>query len=229
MRDGNAETRDGIRWGRDALGDQFEPTTEFEAVLIQRLKAVTAQAEADRARATGDRARAASEREELATELRSAHLDHLTGAYRREMGRLAISNEIERARRSDQGLVLAFVDVDRLKAINDNEGHAAGDRVLQTVVQAIRTNLRSFDPVSRYGGDEFVCGLAGVDLLEAKRRFSSINAAIKAEVHVEISVGLAELADGDTVDRLTERADMAMLRVKARHHAAVERHETPSS
>ena len=204
----------------------FKATTEVEAALIKLLDEATARAAADRARAAADRARAARERDELQAQLRSAHLDHLTGAYRREMGRLAISNEIERSRRSEKGLVLAFVDVDRLKAVNDRDGHAAGDRVLQTVAQAIRTNLRSFDPIVRHGGDEFVCALAGVELLEAKRRFASINAAIEVESHVAISVGLAELADGDTVDRLTERADMAMLRVKARHHAAVDRRAT---
>jgi diguanylate cyclase (GGDEF)-like protein len=135
------------------------------------------------------------------------------------MGRLAISHEIDRARRSDGRFVLAFVDVDDLKTINDRDGHAAGDRVLKTVVSAIRTRLRSFDPIMRYGGDEFVCGLSGTDLSEAERRFESIGIAIEADAHVGISVGLAALATGDTPERLAERADAAMLAVKARHHS----------
>ena len=173
----------------------------------------------DRERAARDRANAAREKSGLQAALRSAHLDELTGAYRREMGRMAMSLEIDRARRADGRLVVAFVDVDGLKDLNDRAGHAAGDRALQTVVTAIRRRLRSFDPITRYGGDEFVCGLGGTDVAEAKRRFALIGAAIKAGVGVGISVGLVALAEGDDADQLTERADIAMLRVKARHHA----------
>jgi diguanylate cyclase (GGDEF)-like protein len=135
------------------------------------------------------------------------------------MGQLAISHEIDRVRRSDGRFVLAFVDVDRLKLVNDRQGHAAGDRVLKSVVEAIRTRLRSYDPIIRYGGDEFLCGLAGIGLAEARRRFDSIGVAIKADARVGISVGLAVLAAGDTVDQLTERADAAMLEIKATHHS----------
>jgi diguanylate cyclase (GGDEF)-like protein len=102
--------------------------------------------------------------------------------------------------------------------VNDTDGHAAGDRVLQTVVHTIRSRLRSFDPIIRYGGDEFVCGLSGTDVDEAERRFDSIGIAIEADARVGISVGLAALAEGDTADELTERADAAMLQIKARHH-----------
>jgi diguanylate cyclase (GGDEF)-like protein len=152
--------------------------------------------------------------------LRSAHLDELTGVYRREMGRLALSNEIARARRSDGRFVVAFVDVDRLKTVNDRDGHAAGDRVLQTIVREIRSRVRSFDPIIRYGGDEFVCGISGTDIEEAGRRFEAIGTAIEADAGVGISVGLAALEGDETPDQLTERADAAMLRVKVQHHRA---------
>jgi diguanylate cyclase (GGDEF)-like protein len=206
--------------------DESAATTESEASLMKQLDELATRAAADRARAAADRERAAKDRAEAArerarleAELRSAHLDELTGAYRREMGQLALSHEIDRARRSDGRFVVAFVDVDRLKDVNDHDGHAAGDRVLQTVVRAIRTRLRSFDPIIRYGGDEFVCGLGGTDVAEAERRFESIEVAIESETSVGISVGLAVLADGDTAQQLTERADAAMLEVKAAHHS----------
>jgi diguanylate cyclase (GGDEF)-like protein len=226
-RDRTAVQRDGTSQARDANGsDPALGSLESDASLLAQLEEVRAQAAADRARAAADRARAAQdrlkaarERDRLEAELRSAHLDELTGAYRREMGRLALSNEIDRARRSNGRFVLAFIDVDRLKIVNDREGHAAGDRVLKSVVTAMRTRLRSFDPIVRHGGDEFVCGMTGTDLEEAERRFELIEAAIEADARVGISVGLAVLAIGDTVDDLTERADAAMLEVKARHHA----------
>jgi diguanylate cyclase (GGDEF)-like protein len=228
-RDRVAEIRDEGGRGRDAHStDLALPSNDREAKLLQELEKLRAHAAEERARAAEDRARATAdrvsakrERERLEAALEAAHLDELTGAYRREMGRLALSHEIDRARRSDGRFVVAFVDVDRLKAVNDRDGHAAGDRVLQSVVQAIRTRLRSFDPIIRYGGDEFVCGLAGTDITEAERRFDLIGIAEEADARVGISVGLAELKPGDTADALTERADVAMLEVKATHHSAL--------
>jgi diguanylate cyclase (GGDEF)-like protein len=225
-RDANAQLRDVTGSIRDASSsDAAGPSTPAPEALLKELEDVRAQAAADRAVAAADRARAAMdranaarERAKLEAELRSAHLDELTGAYRREMGQLALSHEIDRARRSDGRFVLAFVDVDRLKEVNDRDGHAAGDRVLQVVVREIRSNLRSFDPIIRYGGDEFVAGLGGTDLEEAQRRFEKIGIAIEGDAKVGISVGLAVLAPDDTPDQLTERADAAMLQVKARHH-----------
>ena len=190
----------------------------------EKLEQVRARAAADRTRAAVDRDRAAQDRAHAArararleSELYSAHLDDLTGAFRREAGRLALTHEIERARRADGRFVIAFVDVDRMKHTNDKEGHAAGDRVLQTLVWAMRSQLRSYDPVVRYGGDEFVCGLGGVDLDEVERRFDAIGRAVQIDVGVGISVGLAALAAEDTLDELTARADIALLMAKKRH------------
>jgi diguanylate cyclase (GGDEF)-like protein len=222
-RDRMAEIRDEGGRGRDAHAVNLEqPSSEREAQLLRELEALRAQAAADRvraaedrARAAADRAKAARERARLEAELQAAHLDELTGAYRREMGRLAITHEIERVRRSGGPFVVAFVDVDELKTVNDRDGHAAGDRVLQSVVRAMRARLRSFDPIIRYGGDEFVCGLGGTDLAEAERRFDAIGVAVQGDAGVGISVGLAELEPGDTADALTERADAAMLKIRA--------------
>jgi diguanylate cyclase (GGDEF)-like protein len=226
-RDQIAAARDEAGRARDArVGSLANALDQPAASVTKQLFRLGLEAAADRARAAEDRERAATDRADAAREkaaleaaLQSAHLDELTGAYRREMGRMALTQEIDRARRADGRLVVAFVDVDGLKDLNDREGHAAGDRALQTVVGAIRTKLRSFDPIFRYGGDEFVCGLGGTDLAEAGRRFESIGVAIEAEAGVSISVGLVSLAAGDSADQLTERADTAMLAVKAGHHS----------
>ncbi len=238
-RDATADRRDRTAQGRDEVADlrgeqsrlarlerDRESDPPHDADLLRQLEELSAQAAADRVRAASDRARAAKdrasaarERARLEADLRSAHLDELTGTYRRELGRLALTHEIERTRRSDGRYVLAFVDVDGLKEINDRDGHAAGDLVLQAVVRAIQSRIRSFDPIIRFGGDEFVCGLAGTDLAEAERRFDMIAAAIETDARVGISVGLAVLSERDDVDDLTNRADAAMLAVKARHHS----------
>jgi diguanylate cyclase (GGDEF)-like protein len=195
-------------------------TRQLEA-LIAQATADRERAAADRARAANDRAKAARQRARLEAQLEQAHLDELTGAHRRGMGRMALAHEIDRTRRSGGAFVLAFVDVDRLKEVNDQHGHAAGDQALQTVVRLIRENLRSFDPVVRFGGDEFICGVSGANLTEARHRFGSIAVKIVRETEVDISVGFAVLKPTDTVEALTRRADVAMLRVKAWHHARV--------
>jgi diguanylate cyclase (GGDEF)-like protein len=176
-----------------------------------RLRAAT-----DRERAAQDRADAARERARLETELDHAHLDDLTGAFRREMGRLALSHETITHGGATGGFVIAFVDVDGTKGVNDRDGHAAGDHVLRTLVAAMRSHLRSFDPVVRYGGDEFVCGLGGADVEEVERRFRLIRQAVQNDVGIGISVGLATLAANETLDEVTARADAALLDAKKR-------------
>jgi diguanylate cyclase (GGDEF)-like protein len=227
-RDQTSSSRDRAARARDALIAKLaEAADEREASLIRQMDRLRAKAEADRERAAADRARAAVERANLLreqtrlqAELRSAYLDDLTGAYRRDPGRTALTNEIARARRANGRFVLAFVDVDRLKEVNDRDGHAAGDEVLRTVVSTLRKGLRSFDPIVRYGGDEFVCGVGGVSLGQARRRFGAIGGAIEARVGVGISVGFARMTKTDTADKLTGRADTAMLGVKARRHSS---------
>jgi diguanylate cyclase (GGDEF)-like protein len=146
------------------------------------------------------------------TELRRAHIDELTGALRRGAGELALETEVERAKRGDGRLVLAFVDVDSLRDVNNRDGHAAGDALLQDVVSAIRTKTRSYEPIVRYGGDEFVCAMSGVDRSQAESRFNGISDSLAGrEQGGAISVGLAELEPDDGLPELVDRADKALL------------------
>ena len=223
-RDRIAAHRDETARGRDlraaaldhAIATSNEPLSEQLERVLARAAAARDRAAADRERAAQDRADAAAERARLETELNSAHLDDLTGAFRRDTGRLALRHEIDRAMRADGRFVIAFVDVDWMKAVNDRDGHAAGDHVLKTLVWTMRSKLRSFDPVVRYGGDEFVCGIGGVDLREVDRRFEEIGRSVNHDVGVTISVGLAELEPDETLDQVTARADAALLVAKKR-------------
>jgi diguanylate cyclase (GGDEF)-like protein len=135
----------------------------------------------------------------------------LTGALRRDRGLADLEREIDRARRSDGRLVLAFIDVDGLKAINDVHGHAAGDKLLRDVGVALRAGLRSYDLVVRYGGDEFLCALPGTDLEGARRRLDEVAGNLtERSPRASLSMGLAALEDPDTLDELTARADAAL-------------------
>ncbi|MEO6495950.1 MAG: GGDEF domain-containing protein [Solirubrobacteraceae bacterium] len=176
------------------------------------------QAETDRDRAASDRTHAAIDREHAARdrrtareELERAHTDDLTGAYRRGAGENALQVEVDRAKRSGDGLILAFVDVDGLKATNDELGHTAGDARLRDVVSAMRSKLRSYEPIVRYGGDEFLCSLTGVGLPAAAARFEEINAVLGSSDRPSLSVGFAELREGESLNDLIRRADEALI------------------
>jgi diguanylate cyclase (GGDEF)-like protein len=176
-----------------------------------------ARAAEDRTQAAGDRQRSAEEREVTLAELRRAHLDELTGAFRRGSGEDALQAEIDRARRGDAALVLAFVDVDNLRRVNNRDGHPAGDALLRDVVVAIRSQIRSYEPIVRFGGDEFVCAVTGLDLAQAEERFTRIQTSLaENRASASLSFGLAELRDDDSLDELIDRADAALLEARRR-------------
>jgi diguanylate cyclase (GGDEF)-like protein len=138
-------------------------------------------------------------------------IDELTGTLRRQAGLQALEREIDRARRSADGkLVVAFIDVDDLKHLNDSQGHAAGDRLLQSVATTLRTQLRSYDLVMRWGGDEFVCVLPEAGLEGAARIVEDIEVGFAARNGYGFSTGLAALEDTDTAEDLVIRADQRL-------------------
>jgi diguanylate cyclase (GGDEF)-like protein len=111
--------------------------------------------------------------------------------------------------------VLAFVDVDDLKHTNDSKGHAAGDDALRDVVDAIRSKMRSYEPIVRFGGDEFLCALQGVDISTAEDRFDQVRETLNsAGSTASISVGFAELRADETLSELTLRSDAALKQAK---------------
>ena len=207
VRDGRAEARDGRAEARDdrAVGAEAAPY-RAEAVRDRR------EAASDRAHSAADRDAAASDRVVSAGERAVSSIDGLTGAYRRDAGTLELERETARAKRTGQPFVRAFVDVDGLKATNDSLGHPAGDQLLRQVVDTIRANVRSYDLIVRFGGDEFVCGLMDVNMEKAAERFLLVNADLAETQHASVSVGLAELAPDDSVADLIARADEALYR-----------------
>ncbi len=216
LRDLAAQARDRAADARDRLAAKHEPVAGAAEARAQAA-ADRARAAADRERVAADREQAAIDRQQLRGALSQAHLDELTGTYRRGMGTLALQQEINRARHADGRLVLAFVDVDGLKGVNDRDGHAAGDALLIDVAATIRSNLRSYDPVVRFGGDEFVCAFSDFELDGVRRRFETIQAVLEqTREGSSISVGFAELRRDDSLEDLTARGDAALYEVKRR-------------
>lgn len=128
---------------------------------------------------------------------------------------MALEHEMDRAFRAGQPLAVAFVDVDGLKAINDSRGHAAGDQMLVGVTTMLSASLRSYDLVIRFGGDEFLCVLPGLDMADANRRLDSVHSALKAATGGSVSIGIATLEQQDTAGALIARADAALYRGRA--------------
>lgn len=190
--------------------DNLRKALALSQELRERSAAARKRAAEDRFRAAEDRRIAAEERRVARAQLQSAQMDPLTGAYMRDLGYLTLENEIVRTRRSEQQFVVAFVDVDGLKQLNDEQGHAAGDNLLKKVVEVLRHELRAYDPVVRVGGDEFLCGLVGTDMATARKRAADIRSAVGVAADSSVTIGLASLEPDDSLDELISRADADM-------------------
>jgi diguanylate cyclase (GGDEF)-like protein len=131
-----------------------------------------------------------------------------TGPRPAAPGLADLDHEIDRARRTTDLLAVAYVDIVGLKLENDNNGHAAGDALLQRAVRAIRANLRSYGMIVRIGGDEFLCVMSGATIEDARQRFGAVHLALAADPDpCEIKVGFAALTPQDSAAELIERAD----------------------
>jgi len=170
----------------------------------------------DREEAALDRRQAALDRAAAAEELALEGFDYVTGALRRRVGVAAIQREMDRTARSGESLVVAFIDVDGLKRVNDELGHETGDELLRETVNAIKKRLRSYDVITRIGGDEFVCSLAGQDVAGATERFDQISARLAdGKTCACFTVGLTARRRHDSLDDLLRRADEAMRQARA--------------
>lgn len=117
-------------------------------------------------------------------------------------------------------LALAFIDVDRLKQINDSYGHAIGDLVLRRMAEVLERNLRGNDSLGRLGGDEFLLVLPNTDIYQAQiiaRRLeiATTQAEFGNRERVTISIGVVEKQAGDSRDTLLARADKKMYEQKS--------------
>jgi diguanylate cyclase (GGDEF)-like protein len=149
-----------------------------------------------------------------------ASRDGLTGLWNRDRLLEEIDRFLhERRRRDDGGGSLLFVDLDGFKAVNDSQGHAAGDELLRAVAQAIEGRVRYSDTVARIGGDEFAVLLPGATAAQAARVAEKIGAAVAAVwppgLRGGASVGIAPVEAGDrSAAEVLAAADLEMYATK---------------
>lgn len=226
-RDSAAECRDTTADARDARAVERDQSADLRDDKVARgegdptagrveARQDRQQSALDRSGSRRDRLSSASDRALSRAERADLLVDELTGAYRRAAGFLELEREIIKAERTRQPFVLGFLDVDGLKAVNDRRGHSAGDRLLRQVVDLLTGQLREYDVVVRFGGDEFVCGLPDVSLDEARQRLEHVDAALREAEDASITFGVVERRPGEGLEALIERADVAMYEVRAR-------------
>jgi diguanylate cyclase (GGDEF)-like protein len=163
-------------------------------------------------------ARAHLELVKVATELsHAATLDALTGAVNRVIFDDRLAQALARRKRNGGDLLVAVIDLDNFKAINDSHGHDCGDSALRWVADRLRANLRGEDTLGRLGGDEFgvVAEIAtgGADAVTAHVQ----RAADGFEPAFTVSVGSVLAAETDSVETVLKRADRAMYDAKRAH------------
>ena len=163
--------------------------------------------------------------------------DDLTGLVNRRRMTELLTVERERCERSGRPLVLALLDLDLFKRVNDQHGHAVGDAVLCAFAQGVEKNLRSTDVLARWGGEEFLLLLPETDaggaelLLERLRaEVASLHIACPAgHVGITVSAGLAVSLPGQPVERVIECADEALYQAKEQGRNRVVRHPQRAS
>jgi diguanylate cyclase (GGDEF)-like protein len=150
----------------------------------------------------------------------AANTDSLTGLANRRAFDVLFDEELYRSRRTGRPVALVLVDLDRLKGINDEYGHPAGDIALKVVGDLLKSNRRT-DRCARLGGDEFAVLLAEADstsaALVAERLVASIRCVAEYAFPMTLSVGIASSPDdGLTAAELHNAADVALYAAKRR-------------
>lgn len=154
---------------------------------------------------------------------RLAITDDLTGLAVRAHFEAEMERALGRAREGGPGLAVLLIDIDRFKVYNDGFGHSAGDKLLRQIGQLLRDRMRPGDMACRYGGEEFVCLLAGATPEQAAQRAEEIRQVVEQTsvllrrtiTRTTISIGVAAFPkDSSTREGLLEAADRRLYEAK---------------
>ncbi|MEO5987266.1 MAG: GGDEF domain-containing protein [Candidatus Limnocylindria bacterium] len=168
---------------------------------------------------------AGRQRRAMARAIEQARTDPLTSLFNRAQLHVTLDQEVSRTRRSDRGFCVLMIDLDGLKAINDEGGHLRGDEVLRALGRVIHHSIRTVDSAYRYGGDEFVVLLPETDIVGAFVVAEKIRAGaeevglamneVGPDPLTSVSIGLvSHPEDGLSGEELMAAADRAMYQAK---------------
>jgi diguanylate cyclase (GGDEF)-like protein len=158
-----------------------------------------------------------------------ALIDGLTGLYNKITLSAFLSKECELNERNKNQFCFAIFDLDNFKAVNDNHGHLNGDKVLKKVGEIFRKESRKSDILARFGGEEFAVILAGINRGDAFIYLDRIRQEVSSSrfpdsIRITVSIGFSQYkpANGDSMDKLINRADAALYQAKANGKNRVE-------
>jgi two-component system cell cycle response regulator len=164
--------------------------------------------------------------------------DNLTGIANRGTILDSLQTELSRASRDRRPIAVLMADADRFKQINDTRGHQAGDSVLREIAYRMKSVMRNYDAVGRYGGEEFLVVLPGCDCDGAYTQAERIREAIGIDPFraqgdvfgITCSLGFSwrAMASPEDADALIREADLALYQAKARGRNRVECYATES-
>ena len=188
---------------------------EHEQELSDRLSVLVERVQSLEQAATGMR-------EHLEEQRQKALRDPLTDLPNRAAWDDRLELEIARWQRFGGELLLAVVDIDHFKRINDSFGHLAGDRVLKIIANELRKRLRKTDFIARFGGEEFALLLPGTPAAAGLRVLDGLREGIEqcpfhfkgARIQVTLSGGLTSFVEAERAEQAFERADRALYRAK---------------
>ena len=149
-----------------------------------------------------------------------AATDPLTGLANRRGGERHIANEVSRAKREQRPLSCILMDIDRFKHVNDTFGHQAGDQILRDISGLLRRNVRAYDILVRWGGEEFLLVLPGVDRDVARVLAERVRLAVEAlDTHgigpITLSAGVARFESDYDFSTTLKTADRRLYQAKA--------------
>ncbi|MHC8347016.1 GGDEF domain-containing protein [Pseudomonas sp. RT6P73] len=161
-------------------------------------------------------------REHLEEQRQKALIDPLTSLPNRAAWTERLEHEVRQWQQHGNTLLLAMLDLDHFKRINDNYGHLAGDKVLKIIASVLRKRLRGTDFIARFGGEEFVLLMPAMPLAAGAKLLESLRASIEAcpfhfkgeRVTITISMGVTAFKAGEHSDLVLKRADQALYRAK---------------
>lgn len=135
-----------------------------------------------------------------------------------------LRHELERMRRGGHAPSVLMIDIDFFKRVNDQYGHAAGDKVLKAIATIVRDEVRSTDTLGRIGGEEFAVAASDSPPTAAEELAERLRGAVAAttfdsgdgrQLHVTLSIGIATALPDDTADTILSRADAALYAAKS--------------
>lgn len=149
-------------------------------------------------------------------------IDEFTGLYSKTYVVARLAEEMERVARRRSSLAVAMIDLDDFKSMNDRFGHPFGDRVLQTVATCFKENVRRYDSVGRYGGEEFLIILPNLGEIEGEHAIGRLRDSLASHVFAvngkrvtaTFSAGVVSWDFEASRDELVARADQALYAAK---------------